>query len=1159
LRLVHDHLAKVPTAPADLNPRMPRGLSDIVMRLLEKDPDSRYQSAEGLAYDLVMVRDTLDAGPGHSLVFGTRDFPQQLPSPTPMVDRRAELETLRAQFAAAMHGPDRGILIVGAQGIGKGALVEQLRPTVNGNGGWMVTGRSDQYRQDSQSDAVWQALRALGRCLVTESEEDLAAHRKNIRNALGRNAGLIANILPEFGLLLKVTPDPAASQDPMAERRLQQSSVDLVRTILSTGRPLVLVLDDLQWAGPTALGVIDGLLTDHSLRGLLVVGTYRDAEVTPTHPLSTMLSRWRSLHPAPPEIRLSDLSAEDLVTFVQEMLRLPWADAAELAQAIGVRSHGNPYDTVELINALRGDGALVQQEGGWCWDAEGLRRYIGHGDVEDLLATRLDALAPQSVGLLDVMACVGDTAEVTLLADASGEPLSIVEQLLAEPLADGLVDREDTGEPTWRFRHDRVRQVVSGRLTPAQRTDIHRTVARRLAPIGQFATVAAEQYLAAIDTIHEPDEIRRVVDLLRRACRDVRPVNPATAERCLSSAIGLLRKIQTPADTNLFLALQTEEHSVLSLLGRHDDVDQVFGAIQRVNPDPQQLADAVCVQVGSLCDRGREAEGVELGLDLLRRLGLDVPREPVGLPTEQQWAQLVSWVAGLDLAEDLRRPEVRDPRELAIAQVIEGLTTAAFFSDPAAVAWLVFESQRLWVKNGPSRSLAATLGLAGTVTIALRRDYRIGYPILRHLLAVCEARDYEPATSFVRGCMSLFTSHWFEPLEDNVEQGLLARDGLMKAGLMQSVCYTYYATMGALLDTAPSIDALDDEVEPAITLALSTGNSHAVAGFIGYRQLLRAMRGQTDGPGSFSDSSFDETSHLNGVNANPIDVCLFRISRSLAAAIFGDLPTLIEQSSATMRLAVGQGGYRESVAHLFQALALAQRIRTDPRQAPDAMLAEIDTCRQWLSERAVDAPFNYLHMVRLVDAERAWAVGDTTAATAAFDAALTESENRSRPWHRALIAERAALHHLDHGLEYHGRILMIEARRRYDAWGATAKVAQLDRTYPFLRGSLTTGRDRGHDLSNIVRVTPDTTLVTSDALDLLGLLQASQALSSERSLDRLRARVVETLSEMTGATSVQVLMWDDDIADWVKPADVQHGSSFPVEQAAANGLLPLSA
>jgi diguanylate cyclase (GGDEF)-like protein len=240
-------------------------------------------------------------------------------------------------------------------------------------------------------------------------------------------------------------------------------------------------------------------------------------------------------------------------------------------------------------------------------------------------------------------------------------------------------------------------------------------------------------------------------------------------------------------------------------------------------------------------------------------------------------------------------------------------------------------------------------------------------------------------------------------------------------------------------------------------------------------------------------------------------------------------------------------------------LALAQRIRSDPHQPPGAMLAEIDTCRQWLSERAADAPFNYLHMSLLVDAERAWAVGDTTAATAAFDAALTESETRSRPWHHALIAERAALYHLEHGLEYQGRTLITEARRRYDAWGATAKVAQLDRAYPFLRGSPIPGRDRGRDHTNILRVTPDTTLVTSDALDLLGLLQASQALSSERSLDRLRARVVDTLSEMTGATSVQILMWDNDIADWVKPADVRHGSCIPVEEAAANGLLPLSA
>jgi diguanylate cyclase (GGDEF)-like protein len=318
------------------------------------------------------------------------------------------------------------------------------------------------------------------------------------------------------------------------------------------------------------------------------------------------------------------------------------------------------------------------------------------------------------------------------------------------------------------------------------------------------------------------------------------------------------------------------------------------------------------------------------------------------------------------------------------------------------------------------------------------------------------------------------------------------------------------------------------------------------------RQLVMALRGEPSPggvPGSFSDDGFNEAEHEARVSNPPSPGgAYFHAERALSAAIYGDTERLIRHAGAAMVQLPRIPGYHVTVwAYLFQSLALAERLRAMPAEEQAPVLKELDVCRSWFTARAKDAPVNYLHLQRLVEAERAWAVGDGWGAAAGYNAAMSEVEHRNRPWQAALITERAALFHLSQGLEHTGRPLLDQARSMYQAWGATGKVREMLQQHSFLsRGS---GGRRSEPGAR-------STLVSDDAVDVMSVLRASQALSSETSLDKLRSRVAKVLCAMTGAASVLMVVRHEDGEERVLSEDA---ADLTVRAAEAQGLLPMSA
>jgi signal transduction histidine kinase len=1141
LRLTHDHLARVPVPPAEVNPAVPAPLSEIVMHLLEKEPDNRYQTAEGVVYDLERLRARPAAA---ALRVGEHDVPLRLLPPSRLVGRDAEVAALEAAFAEAVSGTPRGVLVGGAAGVGKTALVDQLRPAVTSADGWFVAGKFDQYRRDLEFDAVNQALRALGRLLLAEPEAELAEVREQILRAIGANAALLTATVPEFAALLAVPPDAG---DPLtAQARAQRTALEVLRVVASRKRPLVVFIDDLQWAGRAPLGAVDLMLSDEPVDGLLLVGAYRDGGVDAGHPLAAALSRWRH-QPGVQHVRLVDLPAPSVVTMVAEMLHADLATAAGLVDVIEPRTRGNPYEMGELLNALHRGGELSATAAGWRWDEAAVRAHLGQSEVAGLSAVRIDAMPHASRQMLEAMACLGGQAELSQLQIATDELPSAVEQAVAPALDEGLLVVATGAHPAVRFRHDRTREAILRELDPERRRTLQLDAARRLAAVPELFAVAAEQYLPVAGAVSDPGERRAVVGLLRRAADQAALIGDYELVNALLAAA---LQLVDPADAATVVEVRTRRHAALFSLGRLDEADEEYRSIEELCPTSLDRPDATAVQVRSLSHRTRFAEAIELGLQSLRECGIAVPdagRFSVGL--DERFDRLYRWLDSTGPADDLGRRELSDPGLLATTRLIDAaLPTAYFVADPAMIAWLALEALRIWIEHGPCPTLVGPAGHAAYHVGPQRGDYAAGYRALRRIVALGEARGYEPGTSQARHMLAAI-SCWYEPIENGVQAAQRAREGLIAGADLAYAGYTYQLAVPYLVDCAPSLESFVAEVESGLAFLRRTGDELTGQWLDSHQWLARVLRGETSAAAS-------EALSIDRYADNPLPLLYAHLSHGIAAAIFGDPVGLAQHSAAAMALLpAAAGSYATAVARVLRGLALGGQARaTDGDERVD-LLTELDEMTRWLAARAADAPDNFVHLLRLVEAERAWAVGDFRAAVLAFDAARREVADRRRPWHRALIAERAARFYLAHGVEHTGYDLLAQARHDYLAWGATAKVDQIDWAYPPLRRQTdaTTG-DRGAEPADLPE---HRSTVTTGTIDLLGILSASQALSSETSIERLHARVVEVLGAMTGATGVHLLLWSDERQDWLLPAPGS-GGIIPVNGTGHEHAAPMS-
>ncbi|WP_433794295.1 sensor histidine kinase [Actinoplanes sp. CA-252034] len=1068
LELVRDTLVRPPEPVERRRPELPPRFSEIIMRLLEKDPERRYQSADGLAFDLERCR----TGPDGGWALGERDFAAFLTPPAELIGREREIGALTAALDRAMLGGTPAVLVSGPPGIGKTALVRSLRPAVAARGGWFADGRFDQFRTGTDTGGITRALRVLTRLLLAAPEPEVDDARRRIRAALGANIAVACAAVPELADLLDAAYGPPGGDPVTARARISATAVVLLRTLAARHR-IVFVLDDLQWASGVSMQVLDSIMTSGPIPGLLLVVTYRNGHP----PVQASVDRWRHDGLADPVIRLGGLGPGAATALVAAVLRMPPEDVTGLSALIRQGSQGNPYATIEVLNALRTDGLLRSADGGWRWDAGEVRAFVSSHQLSQLPARRLAQQAAGCRRRYAALACLGGEVTVGLLAAATGTAADELDRHVRRAVEDGFVLR--AGD-TVRFRYDLVLQAARECLPDTERQRLQLIMARRLATA--YPQEAAEQYLGAEALVESPEERREAAALLHAAARrTIRLTNYPIAVDLLDVAGRLLDGV---GDDSLRNAVAVDRHLTYYCLGRLDDADHVYRELAGRSPDLVTLTAATAIQINVLSQRNEILAAYGLGLDVLRRCGIVPPDDPE--PTVRR--EVAALRDGLGDLE--RAAETTDPLVLATGRLINRLLVPAYQLGPVEHSWMLLQAYRLWRREGVCAPVVGAAGSVICATISLFDDYRTGYRLSRHVVAVGREHGWPAETAIARYMHLFLAAHWFEPLEDIVEAGQQTRDDLLAAGDVQVAGLLSARLASVVLETADALDTVDEEITTGLGTAERTGNRIAAFSLNTFRDLVRAARGQ---------EPLDEEPVL----AYPPALATCHVNQGLLALFQQDDTALERHSAAAMEHCEAiRGFYSSALARVLRCLSLAARLR----DGDTAVIDELGVVRDWLARRAADAPRNFRPLLHLADAERAWARGDPDSAARHFDAGLHEVAGR--PWHRAVLAERAARFHLERGLTHTAHRLLAEARDTYRAWGATAVVSRLESWHPFLRATETSASGSGGS--------------GADRIDLMAILRAARALNSATSLAGLEEQVGDVLSAMTGATHVRL-------------------------------------
>ncbi len=1107
LALIHAHLARTPKSPKIRAHWLPSRLSEVILILLAKEPNNRYQSAAGLVYDLQQVRHALSTPVRlERMQLQTHDLPLSPRQPHRLCGRERELATLMEAFTSVATGGAQGLFVAGYSGVGKTALVYELQRPVLLAHGRFFHGKFEQFQRDRSFLAPYQCLRQLCQVLLAEPEAAIAHWREQILAGLGPDAAALYEVVPDLELLLGPCP-PAPKLGPIETQvRLLALLVALIRQIAMRGHPLVLFLDDLQWADQPSLDFMGALMEDSALDGLLLIGAYRDNEVDAAHPLRYLLRRPTASGTPPPVLTLASLTGGNLDALLADMLQTKPAEVQTLAAALFAKTHGNPLFTIVFLNNLYRQGALRPdpKHGRWQWDPAAIL-----------------ALADATKDTVVAAACLGIECTLGLLMLATAlEPDELTEQLLPA-LERGIIitsdaiafHRTDPDTLLW-FCHDRMQQAVCQIRDDVWQGQLHLAMARRFAQAGDdpnLRLLAAEHY-AASPSIIEATERPNVRKLLLAGAVKARQLGDfARAEHFLRQAIQLLYPDIRQSDYGEALILHTELHVALYSQSRYDAADSVYALLEDHTQEPVALVKSACVQIASLSNRTRYAESIQLGLALLERLGIAVPGEELESTLETELTAFYDQVEKGDLEALPNAPLMRHAPSQGAAKLMNHMISVAFFSQPLLSFWLVLRIIRLGMERGFSEDLLYPATSVIIATVALRGDYALGYRAARMAMTACLAHDSSVESARAHHEMALLNSHWFNPLAEDIDLARAAFQGLLRGGDLEEGCYTYFSTQAALLDTSAKLSELAAETRAALSFAVKTGNSHAEQTYLVFRQLVRALAGETLTPGSFDDLEFNEAAHLATVKDNPMALCYFHIYRALAACLFNDDAALIHHAEAGATL---EGHivtfYPTALSNFLHSLALIQQIRTGVESDQDPLLAELAINQDWLRARAADAPMNFSHLYLLVEAERLDVKGQRLAAFHSFEQAMGLARTSQRPWHLALITERAGHCFLRNGLEQTSRPFLVRACELYRQWGAEGKALAMRRTLPFV--------DFDHH--------GDKNIFAEVALDKGALLQASQVLASERSLPKLVARMLTLVGELTGATNVQFLLLD---------------------------------
>jgi PAS domain S-box-containing protein len=1114
---VHCHVARRPMPPDERTKGIPRTISSIVLKLLSKTAEERYQTAAGVESDLRRCLEEWETlGRVNSFSIGTHDASDRLWIPERLYGRDREVKVLLDAFERVLTGElSRLALVSGYSGIGKSSVVYELQKAIVLPRGIFIAGKFDQHRRDIPYATLAQAFQTLVRQILGKSEDEVDHWREDIRQALGSNGQLVANLIPELELIIGKQPPIPELPPQETQNRFQAVFRRFLCVFAQKEHPLTLFLDDLQWLDVATLSFIEHLLSHPEVKHLLIVGAYRDNEVSPSHPLTLTLDSIRKAGVSVDEIVLKPLSLMDMNHFVADALRCELGRSEELSRLVHQKTAGNPFFAIQFLTALA-EEHLVEFDGHkmeWQWDLTQIHTRGFTDNVVELMINKLRRLPLATQEVLKELACLGDNAEMATLAMVNGGSERDIHAAMWEAVHSGLVLRLPG---SYKFLHDRVQEAAYSLIPPQQRPEVHLRIGRVLIErmsqkqITESVFDVVNQLNRAVDLIEDPEERLSLVRLNVVAGMKARAAIAYTSAR---NYFGLAEALLSPAawdqryqeTFDLYLAFSECEY----LVGNFAVADKLFDLLLS-----RALSNLDCAKVYGLRMKlyqvaGKYDDGVTVALEALRLFGVTLPEsdEEIQAASAAELLDVPINLGGRRISELVDSPLAADPTVRAIIDLLVEALPCAYIGRPKLFPLITPKAVNFSLRYGHTEQSSFAYGVFAVMLVSLVGDLATAFQYSEMSLRLNEKLKNPRLRGTLLHLHGDHINFWRRHISTGMpilEQAFLA---CLEVGDLVYAGFLAFETVWQVIEKG---DTLEEVLALSTKYAAFAQESHNDAVYETIRfeqQFIASLQGRTKDSLSFADGTFDEEACFQSIVKATFGcgIVFYHIMQQILAFMHGRYTEALEAAArAEPVLGAAMAMPIEATYHFCHALTLtALYPSTSPAQQGEyrrILGDKLEKLQLW----AENCPENYRNRQALLLAEIARIESRDLDAMHLYEEAIQSARQNGFIQNEAMAHEVAARFYAARGFDTIAQTYIKNARYCYLRWGALGKVRQIDQEYP---------------LPHEERILSSAATIEApvEQLDLGTVMKVSHAVSGEIVLEQLVQTLMVIAIEHAGA------------------------------------------
>ncbi|MBD1885052.1 AAA family ATPase [Microcoleus vaginatus] len=1137
LELVHCHIARQPVAAYQIEPEIPLIVSQIVSKLMAKNAENRYQTAGGLKHDLENCRVQLqETGSIEEFDLGTRDITDRFLIPEKLYGRESEVDNLLAAFERVSTGSAEMMLVAGFSGIGKTSVVNEVHKPIARQRGYFIKGKYDQFGRNTPFSAFVQAFRELMAQLLSESDAQVQTWKTKILTAVGESGQVLIDVIPELERIIGAQDPALELSGSAAQNRFNLLMQKFVQVFTTAEHPLVIFLDDLQWADSASLKLLQLLMED---RGhLLVLGAYRDNEVSPVHPFMLTVEEIIKSGAVVNTITLEPLSLADMNLLVADTLICGLSLSQPLTELVCQKTQGNPFFSTQFLKALQEDGQITFDWNVRHWQCDIAQARLTHAsDVVEFMAAQLQKLPRESQDVLKLAACIGAQFDLDTLAIVHEKLTEQTASALWKALQEGLIlqitegysliqtdvqsPNQSVTNPIYNFLHDRVQQATYSLIPNYQKQANHLKIGQLL--LQNLSESQIEEKLfdivghlnLGIKAIAQPSEREALAQLNLKAGQKARSSTAYTAAKIyLQTGIELLRTNCWQTQYELTLNLYVAAAEAAYLNADSEGMEQMAALVLQ---EAKTILDKVKIyeiQIASYAAQSQMSEAIAVGTKALKQLGIELPTEVDKALISKALQNLASQLQGRQIQELVDLPVRTNPQTQAAMQLSGMLHTAIFQAMPGLLPLLSSTMVSLSLQFGNAPASPVGYAIHGMVLCAFLGEAKTGYDFGQLALSLLDRFNVREFKSLILVLFGAFIQHHQESLRATIP---ILKDGFragIETGDFLYASYSINAYFYSHFFAGVELDTWETEIL-SYSAALAQMKQYSAQIFLDItQQTAKNLRQAHILSDCLIGTAYDETVMIpKHHQTNDLSALAFiYIYKLLLAYFFGNYTTALDYiAQAKQYLMAVSGLVLVPIFHFYAALTNLALFPTQPEAKQAEILAVVETHQSTLHQWAQNAPMNYLHKWYLVEAERQRILGNKAEAIEMYDRAISGAKENKFLNEEALANELAAKFYLEWGKEKFAQIYIIEAYYCYIQWGAAAKVTDLETRYSNLLRPLQSPNKNTKNTASV------TTTGSGFNLDITTVMKASQAISGEIMLDKLMSSLMIILMESAGA------------------------------------------